>query len=801
VGGLVFLALPAAAQDRAAEPEPAVPSRPSDSIEERVRVRRIHVPVFIEPTRKNRAETCAALPASEIVVREDGVPADVTALDETLDETLHAILIDTSVSMRPRIDRAKSAAQSYVDGLDPEAKVLVASFDDNLILRTPPTTDRGRVADAIQALELGNNTALWDSLRYLIRYLEPYPGHKVVILLSDGEDSASIRNRAYEEIVALAAATPNLTLFPIGVDLDSRATFEGPDRRVMLGELARATGGSFYEVQRISSLSEAFARIERRLAGKSFVTYIPVPFGEGPKDDAENKTYRWRQVEIAVKPRNPCRVIPLAPPLRLEGTLATAPEPLEVTEVPEAHWAATSLETCIDPGSNRVTGGLEVHGGPGDGEAPATTIELWSLTPSRALLGKVSDITGERSALYDAVLYERSGQLRLRLNGKASFGERTFAIDVPPLDELRGTVLNPEDVIIRLLDRPRCAVASAADAAGDLGPRWVHGQTFLEMRAAVGLALFRFYPDYQAWATGRLVQDAAPEIEALLAHLRRAGTSPADLERARRSLEARAESPAIDQPQRYLAEWLGDVPATELAARVETRAARILIEDRAAGAPIPDVARRVVDHWNELRAWLPPPTRVRVLTPLLPAYDAERDVIGFYRVLLPAPRVGWPPVEQVPDAPYGLLTLRWLVEQGGMAEYLGGDVRLAALSHRRLDPPTARRLVNTTASRGAGGGVSRPPPTRSVSLEFGAASGHGVHEGTLTVTAYVSRDALQPDAADPGGPFCMQFETEAAGGTGALGPDLEKLSRALTTLIELDRRSCPAVPDQEKDRG
>jgi hypothetical protein len=84
-----------------------------------------------------------------------------------------------------------------------------------------------------------------------------------------------------------------------------------------------------------------------------------------------------------------------------------------------------------------------------------------------------------------------------------------------------------------------------------------------------------------------------------------------------------------------------------------------------------------------------------------------------------------------------------------------------------------------------------------VSLEFGAASGHGVHEGTLTVTAYVSRDALQPDAADQSGPFCMQVETEAVGGD----PDLEKLSRALTTLIELDRRSCPAVPDQEKDRG
>ena len=53
-----------------------------------------------------------------------------------------------------------------------------------------------------------------------------------------------------------------------------------------------------------------------------------------------------------------------------------AKKPLEVTEVPEAHWAATSLETCIDPGSNRVTGGLQVHGGPGDEEGFITCQDI-----------------------------------------------------------------------------------------------------------------------------------------------------------------------------------------------------------------------------------------------------------------------------------------------------------------------------------------------------------------------------------------------------------------------------------------
>ncbi len=757
------------------------------NIEESVTVRRVHVPVCIEPTKKGRRNPgrCAALSPDDVVVTEDGVPAAVTAIDETLTATLHAILIDTSVSMRRRLDRAKDAALKYVAGLAPDEQVLVASFDDNLILRTPPTTDRERIEKAIETLEVGNNTALWDSLRYLMRYLEPYPGQKVVILLSDGEDSASIRNRAYQEIVELAAIIPNLTIFPVGLDLDSRSTFEGPDRRTMLAELAHATGGSFYEVKHVNKLSDAFARIERRLAGKSFITYIPAPFGRGPRDQAEVNSFRWRQVAIAAAPKLPCKVIALSPPVRLEGYFEADPAPVEMTAAPRGSWVAPSAQACFFGAGFEIEAGLQVPGVQGGKGVPAGVTELWSLDPSHTVLGKVPDITRERSVLYDDRLFRRSGQLRLRMQNEAAFRERTFAVDVPPLDLLRETLVEPEDVMIRLLGKPPCAVSPMDGGDDHLGPLWVHGQTFLEMREALGLALFRFYPEYAAWATNRLKQDSGPEVEALLLHLsRQPDTTPEEIERAGRALEARAEHPEHDQPQRYLAEWLGDIPARELAIRVERRAAAAYLRSSREGGELPELTRTIMNGWENLGVWLPPPTRVRILTPLIPAYDPERDVIGFYRVALPNPRVGARPVGQVPEAPYGLLTLLWIMEHGNVEMPLGG-LRLARLDYDSIAPSTARRLVNGVAHSVVGEAPWRPVPTRRVRLEFDEPSGHN---GSLAVTAYVSRvaDLTRPDDGALGGPFCIDVDA-----TAPLGGDLERFHRALTELIDIDIRACP----------
>ena len=773
LGGILALN-PATMTVRAAEPEVQ-----NSSIQESVLVRRVHVPVFIEPTKKARRhpERCSDLPPGAVVITEDGAPAEVTAIDETLYGTLHVILIDTSASMRTRLDRAKEAALRYVERLEPDEQVLVASFDDNLILRCPPSIDRDRIEKAIGSLEVGNNTALWDALHYLFRYLEPYSEQKVVVLLSDGEDSVSLRSHDYREIVRTAAATPNLTVFPIGLELSHRTDFAGPDRRAILGELAHTTGGTFYEVKRVAGLSDAFDRIRRRLEGKSFVTYIPRPFGEGPLDQPTLRDSRWRKVEIRTAPGIPCRVISLAPPHRLEGRRESERESIELTDGPGAPGGVEALErACLDPDRYGIAGDVLVPSRGIDGEAPP---RLWALGPPDRLVGQASDIVMERSFLYDDRFFRRSGKLRLRMSHTPTFSVRTFTLEIPPLDELRQTLIEPEDVVIRLLERPACLQVS--DDGSVRESVWVHGQTFLELREAIGLALFRFYPDYGAWASRRIKADGSPQVEALLAELRQSRkVTPEDLERATDTLEARAEDPAHNQPQRYLAEWLGDISARELAFRIETRAAEAVLESP--GGELPDLTRAVLERWRELSGWLPPPTRVRILTPLLPAYDPDRDVVGFYRVVLPVARVGGDPIDQVPGAPYGLLTLRWLMDEAGIGDRLPKRVQLTSLDHSRLAPAVARRLMGGT--RDGEERPWRPRPVRRVELELTTSSSE---LEVLRVAVYLAQDPelLDPDAGEQGGPYCMEVESE--------GPALRDLADAISALIARNDLDCPSL--------
>ncbi len=77
---------------------------------------------------------------------------------------------------------------------------------------------------------------------------------------------------------------------------------------------------------------------------------------------------------------------------------------------------------------------------------------------------------------------------------------------------------------------------------------------------------------------------------------------------------------------------MGDIPTHDLFVRWEIeRINRALLRDE----PIPDDA--FPEEWRALRRLFFVPSYARVLALLAPVYDPERDVIGFYRVVLPRP--------------------------------------------------------------------------------------------------------------------------------------------------------------------
>jgi hypothetical protein len=152
--------------------------------------------------------------------------------------------------------------------------------------------------------------------------------------------------------------------------------------------------------------------------------------------------------------------------------------------------------------------------------------------------------------------------------------------------------------------------------------------------------------------------------------------------------------------------------------------------------------------------------------------------------VLPVARVGGDPVDQVPGAPYGLLTLRWLMEEAGLGDRLPEGLQLTSLDHRRIAPSDARRLMGD--ARGDAERPWRPRPARRVELELTTSRSE---DNVLRVAAYLAQDPelLYPDAGQQGRPHCMKVESE--------GPDLRDLAGAISALIARNDLDCPSLDD------
>ncbi|MDX1388393.1 MAG: VWA domain-containing protein, partial [Acidobacteriota bacterium] len=665
------------------------------AVDEDVRVRRVVWPVVVRD--KPGGPSCDVIGPTDIVLEEDGAPVVITHVETPAGLSpgtesprvpiVHALLIDTSVSMRinDRLRHAKEAAMRYVDLLPDGEEVLVAAFDDSLVLVSPPTTDRARTRDDIERVESGNWTALWDAVYDLVLYLETLPGQKVAVLLTDGHDHTSISRLAPKSILELVAETSDITLFTVGVDLIRPGRIERSATRSFLQQLAAATGGKYYETRGVGVFNEVFDRIRTRLSRQFYVVYVPQPFGAGPKDD-RRAGFRHRNVRVRPGKGVPCKVVSAGPPTRIEGKLETPPATPRETGITISD-EVSSLARCVNlPASAHVARELSLPAPNGLPVSRQQTPSLFVLDPPAEILpGRAPDILLDRGVLYHDRAYRNAGKFKTSIDRDPEIEMREFAVDVPAFGEVRDALHRPEDVMLHLLEREYCAPGSAHHEHGR-SPLLVHGKTFLEMRRLIGLALFEHYPEYREWATGRLVEEAEPDVERLLADLgAEHPLTPAQTEVLRNALlEQRARNPENEMPQRFLAEWLGDIPARDLALALETRLANALL-----GAD-DDVDRRDLaagiaeTGWALLLDWFPPATEVRILSPLVPAYDAERDTIGFFRVILPRPNFDGPPEDPVPEEPLALRTVQWLLEEDSVGRALDG-IGVESVEHASLE--------------------------------------------------------------------------------------------------------------------
>ena len=189
------------------------------------------------------------------------------------------LLFDVSLSMQAedvapnRLEAAKQAGADFVDAVDPDVEVGLISFSGTIGTDVDPTTDRAQLIDAINALELGEGTAIGDAIAAGVRVLqrgkptEESPG--TLVVLSDGETT---RGRPTAD-GAQIAADANVPVYTIAFGTED-GTITNPDTGeidpvpVKLDDLqgaADATGGKAYVAPSTGELAKAYDDIRANL--------------------------------------------------------------------------------------------------------------------------------------------------------------------------------------------------------------------------------------------------------------------------------------------------------------------------------------------------------------------------------------------------------------------------------------------------------------------------------------------------------------------------------------------------------
>ena len=155
-------------------------------LEETARARIRVVRLRIEPAAGARPGQCLVLDEDDLSVRLRGeeLPSSKLLLDRDLLPTLHALVIDSSGSMRGWLDDVREAASVYIDQLQVDReRALVVSFDDSVVLEQRVTADLDDLRRAIGRVRAGGMTSMYDALHYTVRELTSHRERPVVLLL------------------------------------------------------------------------------------------------------------------------------------------------------------------------------------------------------------------------------------------------------------------------------------------------------------------------------------------------------------------------------------------------------------------------------------------------------------------------------------------------------------------------------------------------------------------------------------------------------------------------------------------
>ena len=235
------------------------------------------------------------LSADDFLILENGAAQEVRFIERGDALPLRVLLlIDGSSSMNGRkLGRAREAAAQFAARLSADDKMEIITFNEKASIALAFEDERARAAETLHHISASGMTALNEALLVAVNELRRVrtvygsEAREVVIVLSDGEDTASVIG--FEEILR-AVRSSGALVYTLSLRTSPSGEWLGANWPLL--QLAADTGGRAVAVPRLDALEELYHDI---------VTEVRHLYRLGYVSSNSRRDGTWRSVSVRMR--------------------------------------------------------------------------------------------------------------------------------------------------------------------------------------------------------------------------------------------------------------------------------------------------------------------------------------------------------------------------------------------------------------------------------------------------------------------------------------------------------------------
>ena len=197
------------------------------------------------------------------------------------------LLLDVSESMGEDIGFTRTAAIKFLNTLTDAVDITVVDFDTQVRVGRYAQSEFARLVERIRQQKTDGNTALYDAIGVYLDGAAGQTGRKIMLLYTDGGDTRSALR--FTELLDLLKAS-DATVYVIG-QLEHQTQASRSTQRLILQQIAEATGGQAFFPQSVKNLDSVYERVIAEIRAQYTLGYLST---NSALDGS------WRKVDVKI---------------------------------------------------------------------------------------------------------------------------------------------------------------------------------------------------------------------------------------------------------------------------------------------------------------------------------------------------------------------------------------------------------------------------------------------------------------------------------------------------------------------